>query len=98
PCGRVSDANAGLGGDLGKMTAAVVVIEVRKDAGKIARRAVSASDLGKLVGRGDVELGRPSNVIAGKQIELAVVVVIDKSRAGAPAVGSAARARFGSYV
>ena len=67
------------------MAVALVVIQVGERPFEIHRRAVGASNSGQRVVHGQVDFPRPFDVIANEQIEPAIVIVIDESRAGAPA-------------
>ena len=71
--GGVLNLDARPGGNVGEMTAAVIVIQERKCAGEIARRPVRATHIGKFVTMFAVNLGRPLHIIANKQIKLADV-------------------------
>ena len=71
--------------DVGELTA-VVAQEGAERAGKRRRRPVGPADARELKALDLVDLGRPGDVIADEQIEIAVVVDVEERRAGEPAV------------
>jgi hypothetical protein len=71
-----------------KGTVAVIAIKPRECAFEIVGLAIGATDPDEFVAHFDIDLPRPANVIADKQIEIAVVVIIQPRGAGAPVVGS----------
>src|SRR5438093_7595540 len=77
------------------MAVAVVVIQSRERAGKIHGPAVSAADADEAVVHLKIDVRGPLNVIADKQVEIAVVVIIKPRRAGAPVSGGTADAGLG---
>src|SRR6516162_8158274 len=61
---RIADLDTRSCGNIGEMPIPVVMVKIRKDTFKIARRAVRTTDIGQLERSGQIQLGRPTNVIA----------------------------------
>src|SRR5439155_10872286 len=80
------------------MAASVVVIEPRERAREVEGPAIGAADPHQLIVHLKINFLRPLDVIADKQIEFGVVVIIDPSRAGAPVVGGTAHACLRGYL
>src|ERR1043166_1824164 len=74
------------------MAVAVVVIKDREGTFEIHGRTVGASEADEFVANFEINFFGPLDVIADEQIEPAVVVVINKGRAGAPVVRRIAEA------
>src|SRR5882724_12466734 len=85
----IAHLDAGGGRNICEMTTAIVVVQIGENAIEIARRAVSAADIGQLKRGGLIQLSRPTDVVADEQIQLSVIVVIDPRGAGAPSIRSA---------
>ena len=79
-------------------TAAVVAQERAERAVERGRRPVSPADAGELKALHLVDLGRPGDVVADEQIEIAVVVDVEERRAGEPAIGPLGVGRGGDVV
>ena len=62
------------------------------------RRPVGPADARELKALDLVDLGRPGDVVADEQIEIAVVVDVEERRAGEPAVGALGVGRLGDVV
>ncbi len=92
-----ADLDAGRLADVGE-PAAVVAQERAERAAERGRRPVSPADAGELKPLDLVDLGRPGDVVADEEIEIAVVVDVEKRRAGEPAVGSFGVGRRGDVV
>ena len=79
-------------------TAAVVAQERAERAVERGRRPVSPADAGELKPLDLVDLGRPGDVVADEEVEIAVVVDVEERRAGQPAVGPLGVGRVGDVV
>src|SRR5205807_3378121 len=76
------------------MPAAIVMVKPWESTGKIHRRPIGARASIDFVTDLRINFPGPLDVIAHKQIELAVIIVIKKSRGGAPVVGRTGDACF----
>ena len=81
-----ADLDPGRLADVGE-PAAVVAQERAERAAERGRRPVGPADAGELKSLDLVDLGRPGDVVADEQIEIAVVVDVEERGAGQPAVG-----------
>jgi hypothetical protein len=72
--------------DLLKPSAAVVAIEIGKRSLEVLRPAVCPAPTGQLKILAFVVLARPLDVVADKEVEITVVVVVEPAAAGAPRV------------
>src|SRR5262245_61371804 len=72
------------------MAVALIMVKVWKIALEFARRPISASNLRQLEVGAAVQIGRPADIIADEQIELAIIVIIEPGSACAPTVAGAA--------
>ena len=79
-------------------TAAVVAQECAERAGERGRRAVGPAEAGELKALDLVDLGRPGDVVADEQIEVAVIVDVEERGPGEPAVGALGVGRVGDVV
>src|SRR2546428_9779141 len=77
------------------MAVAIIVVEPGKSTFKIHGRPVSASDAVDLIADFLIDFFRPMHVVTNKQIEPAIIVVVDPAPAAAPVAGRAAYACFG---
>src|SRR5262245_18372048 len=70
------------------MPVTIIMIKARESAVEIPWGPVSASDIRQYKTRRPIDVRRPADVIAHKQIEFAVVVIINPGCTRAPAVGA----------
>ncbi len=80
--------------DVGK-TAAIVPQERAERAVELGGRPISPADAGELKPLDFIDLGRPVDVIADEQVEIAVVVDVQERRPRQPAVGTLGVGRLG---
>ena len=92
-----ADLDAGRLADVGE-DAAVVAQERAERAVERGRRPIGPAEPGELKALDLVDLGRPGDVVADEEIEIAVIVDVEEGRAGQPAVGPLGVGRGGDVV
>src|SRR5262249_31208531 len=83
---------------LAERSVTFIMVEIWEGTLKLARRSVRTAYLRQLKAGAAVQLRRPTDVIANKQIKIAVVIVINPGSAGAPTVAPSTNSGHGGHV
>src|SRR6185369_7433177 len=95
---RVLYLDAGLSRDIAEPAVALIVVKRTKSAFEIHGLSVGAPDPNQLIADLQINLARPAHVIANKQIELAVVIIINPRTTRAPVLAFATHAGRGGDI